>query len=38
MTRFELDKGKRNFFKVWLIILIVLWVIAVLIAILKFAT
>ncbi len=37
MTSFELGKGKRAFFRIWLIILIVLWVIAVSIAIFRFS-
>jgi hypothetical protein len=36
MARFELGRGKRTFFRIWLIILIVLWIIAVSIAIFKF--
>jgi hypothetical protein len=37
MANFELGKGKRAFFRAWLGVLIVLWVVAVLIAIFKFS-
>jgi flagellar basal body-associated protein FliL len=35
MTGLELGKGKKAFFRVWLIVLIVMWIVAVLIAIFR---
>ena len=36
MAHFELSKGKRAFFKVWVAVLVILFVIAILIVILKY--
>jgi hypothetical protein len=35
LANFELGKGKRAFFRVWTVILVVLWVVAVAIVIFK---
>jgi len=37
MAHFELSRRKRSFFRIWVVVLAVLWIIAVLIAIFKFA-
>jgi hypothetical protein len=37
MPHFELGKGKRTFFRIWVAVLIILFVIAILIVILKYA-